>query len=377
MKIERIEVFLYTRPLKREFWMSLARITQSREIIVRLTTDVGTQGIGQCHGGPMEQVGRIITELFREILIGADPFEYERLWSEMFAHNHRPGWSRNGWRRETIMTAIAGVDIALWDLMGKASGRSVCRLLGRRRAEAEVYATGGYYEDGKDIDGLVDEVGVYVGEHGYKAVKLKVGRGDLKGDLERVGAVRSAFPQIDIMLDANQGWDVAAAVRAAGEFESMNIRWLEEPVHWYDEVDGLRRVAESTSIPIASGEGETTRFGCKDLVKWGGIKILQFDSTVAGGITEWRRVAAHAGAHGVKMAPHHDPQIHVHCVAGASNGLILESFPNPDRDPVWAELIVGAEPIVNGMMCVPERPGLGYDLNWDLLEASSTKLDTR
>ncbi|MCY4108538.1 MAG: mandelate racemase/muconate lactonizing enzyme family protein [Chloroflexi bacterium] len=377
VRIERIEVFLYTRPLKREFWMSLAPITQSREIIVRLTTDAGLQGIGQCHGGPMEQVGRIITEPFRDILIGADPFEHERLWSEMFAYNHRPGWSLNGWRHETIMTAIAGVDIALWDLMGKSSRRSVCKLLGGLRTEAEAYATGGYYEEGKDVAGLVDEVGVYVGERGYKAVKLKVGRGDLAHDLERVGAVRSAFPQIDIMLDANQGWDVPTAIRAAGEFESMNIRWLEEPVHWYDEVDGLRRVAESTSIPIASGEGETTRFGCRDLVKWGGIQIMQFDSTVAGGITEWRRVAAHADAHGVKMAPHHDPQIHVHCVAGAPNGLILESFPNPDRDPVWAELIVGAEPIVDGMMSVPDRPGLGYDLNWDLLEARATKLETR
>jgi L-alanine-DL-glutamate epimerase-like enolase superfamily enzyme len=157
----------------------------------------------------------------------------------------------------------------------------------------------------------------------------------------------------------------------------MNIRWLEEPVHWYDEVDGLRRVAESTSIPIASGENEMTRFGCGDLIERGGINILQFDSTVAGGITEWRKVAAHADAHGVKMAPHHDPQIHIHCVASASNGLILETFPNPDRDPVWAELIVGAEPIVQGVMRVPEGPGLGYDLNWDLLEMSSTKMETR
>ena len=123
--------------------MSLAPITHSREIVVRLTTDAGLQGIGQCHGGPMEQVGRIITGPFREVLIGADPFEHERLWSEMFAHNHRPGWSLNGWRHETIMTAIAGVDIALWDLMGKASGRSVCELLGGLRTEAEAYATGG------------------------------------------------------------------------------------------------------------------------------------------------------------------------------------------------------------------------------------------
>ena len=376
MKIERIEVFLHSTPLTREFWMSLAPIARSQEIVVRLTTDSGHQGISQCHGSPIDHVGEIITQAFSDVVIGADPFDYERIWEEMFAFNHKRGWSLAGWRRDTIMTAIAGVDIALWDLMGKESGRSVCKLLGGARTEAEAYATGGYYEEGKDLGGLVDEIRIYVEEDGYKAVKLKVGQGDVGPDVDRVAAVRNAFSDIDIMLDANQGWDAPTAIDAAKAFEPLEIRWFEEPVHWYNEVDGLRRVADSTSIPIASGEGELTLYGCRDLIERGGVTIMQYDATKAGGITEWRKVAAFAAAHGVVVAPHHDPQIHVHCVASAPNGLILESFPNPDRDPAWAELYVDVEPIREGVMRVPEKPGLGYDLDWDLLERTSTKLES-
>ena len=119
-----------------------------------------------------------------------------------------------------------------------------------------------------------------------------------------------------------------------------------------------------------------TLYGCRDLIERGGVTIMQYDATKAGGITEWRKVAAFAAAHGVVVAPHHDPQIHVHCVASAPNGLILESFPNPDRDPAWAELYVDVEPIREGVMRVPEKPGLGYDLDWDLLERTSTKLES-
>lgn len=374
MKIDQIEVFLHSRPLKRAFWMSLAPITRQSEIVLRVATDQGLTGVSQCHGVPAEQVGEIITQGFRDLLIGADPFDHEDLWEQMFRFAHRPGWGLTGWRREAIMAAIAGVDIALWDLMGKAQGKSVSSLLGGHATSARAYATGGYYEEGKDVPGLVEEVRVYVEENGYDAVKLKVGRGEVREDLLRVEAVREAFPAIEIMLDANQGWDVETAIAAAKAFEPLNLSWFEEPVHWYDQVDGLRRVAESTSIPVASGEGELTRQGCRDLVERGGVKIMQFDSTKAGGITEWRRVAAHALAHGVTVAPHHDPQIHVHCVTGVPNGLILESFPNPDRDPAWGDLYVDVEPIVNGVMRRPQKPGLGYDLNWALLESTSVRM---
>ena len=374
MKVERIEVFLRSEPLVREFWMSLSPIPGAMEIIVRLTTDDGLVGISQCHGMPQEAVAEILTQAMPAIVVGRDPFEYERIWAEMFALCHHPGWTKSGWTRASIMTAIAGIDIALWDLMGKATGKSVAKLLGGYRDVVPAYATGGYYEAGKDIAGLVEEVGVYVNEDGYDAVKLKVGR-EVAEDLRRVEAVRVAYPEIDIMLDANQGWDVLTAIEAAKGLEPLGIRWYEEPVHWYDQIAGLRQVAEKTTIPLASGEQEITRHGCREMIERSGVRVMQFDSTKAGGITEWRKVAAHAESHNVLVAPHHDPQIHIHCVAGVPNGLILESFPNPDRDPAWADMYVGVEPIVNSQMKVPDAPGLGYDLNWDLVERICTRVE--
>ena len=131
------------------------------------------------------------------------------------------------------------------------------------------------------------------------------------------------------MLDANSAYDVPTAIEAAHAFEPFGIRWLEEPVAWFDPVFGLARVGAQTSIPLASGERELHRFGCRDLVDHTPIRYLQFDCTRAGGITEWLRAAAYASPHGVLMAPHHDPQIHGHLVAAVENGAVLEVFPDP------------------------------------------------
>ena len=134
--------------------------------------------------------------------------------------------------------------------------------------------------------------------------------------------------------DRDRGGEVLRAVRDT---------WLEEPVAWFDPVFGLARVGAATSIPLASGERELHRFGCRDLVDHTPMRYLQFDCTRAGGVTEWLRIAAYASAHGVLMAPHHDPQIHGHLVAAVENGYILEVFPNTVRDPA-------------GQACSPRGP---------------------
>jgi L-alanine-DL-glutamate epimerase-like enolase superfamily enzyme len=144
-------------------------------------------------------------------------------------------------------------------------------------------------------------------------------------------------------------------------------------VAWFDPVFGLARVAAATSMPLASGERELHRFGCRDLVDHAGIRYLQFDCTRAGGVTEWLRVAAYASAHGVLMAPHHDPQIHAHLLAAVSNGHIQEVFPNPVRDPLWSRLFVEQPQVLNGELLLGDRPGLGVSLDRQVLERYSTK----
>jgi len=379
VKIRRILVHQVSVPLHRPFWMSLEPYTTASELIVQIETDDGVTGIGQIHGRPMDQIAAIVSETFAPLLVGQNPMDHERHWTTMFAHTHTRAGAGLGQAegqphfgsgaRPQIMAAIAGIDIALWDLKGKICGQSVSKLLGASRSTVACYASGGYYgaDGGAGVDGLVDEMRGYV-KLGFQSVKMKVGGLSIEGDLHRVGSVRDAIgPNIALMLDANVGYDVATAITAARAFEPFGITWFEEPVHWYDGVFGLGQVAAATTIPIASGESEMHRWGCRDLILHGGIRVMQFDATRAGGVTEWLRVAAYAASHGILMAPHHDPQVHGHLIAAIPNGHVQEVFPNPERDPLWAELFVDRPEIVDGELHVPDRPGFGFALHPEAL----------
>jgi L-alanine-DL-glutamate epimerase-like enolase superfamily enzyme len=375
VKIAGIQVHRVSAPLSRPFWMSLEPYTAASELIVQVMTDEGITGIGEIHGRPMEQIATIVSETFAPLLIGQDPMDHERHWSAMFAFTHsRTGadLSRSEGQphfgagsKPQIMAAIAGIDIALWDLKCKQCGLSVSKLLGASRSTVECYASGGYYGPAGEaaIEELAAEMQGYV-QLGFPAVKMKVGGLSIDEDVRRVAAVREAIGSgIRLMLDANLAYDVPAAIAAARAFEPFDIAWFEEPVHWYDSVWGLAQVAAATAIPIASGESELHRWGCRDLILHGGIRVMQFDATRAGGVTEWLRVAAYAASHGVVMAPHHDPQVHGHLIAAVPNGHVQEVFPNPVRDPLWAELFDGKPEIIDGILHVPDRPGFGFEVN--------------
>lgn len=375
MRISTIHVIQLSAQLSRPFWMSLEPYTMASELVVQVDTDEGLSGIGEIHGRPLPQIAEMVTKAFAPHLIGQDPMDHERLWTIMFSYTHtRAGATLShaegqphfgAGAKPQLMAAIAGIDIALWDLKGQATGLPVYKLLGGSRATVPCYASGGYYGPAGDADleTLVAEMRGYVAL-GYQAVKMKVGGLPLQDDVRRVAAVRNAIgPALDIMLDANSAYDVPSAITAAHAFEPFNIRWFEEPVHWYDSVHGLGQVATATTIPIASGESELHRWGCRDLMLHGGIRIMQFDATRAGGVTEWLRVASYADSHGVLMAPHHDPQIHGHLIAGVPNGHIQEVFPNPARDPLWEGAFVGKPEIINGSMKLPDRPGFGFRLD--------------
>jgi D-galactarolactone cycloisomerase len=286
----------------------------------------------------------------------------------MFGLTYQKGWSQIGATRQQILAAMAAVDIALWDIKGKAANMPVWRLLGGYRNTVPCYVTGGYYQDGKTIDDLTAECKSYV-ETGYNAIKLKIGGVSVEEDVDRVTAVREAVgPDIDIMVDVNEGYDVRTAIRAARLLEPLDIRWLEEPVHWYDRIEGLRQVADATTIPIASGEQALTRWDARDLLTRGGIKIMQFDCTRSAGITEVLKIAGMCAAQNVNLALHHDPQVHGHVMAALPNGEILETFPSAARDPIWAELFSVRPEIVNSQMKLLDRPGWGLELNEDTLE---------
>lgn len=377
LAIKDIRVHPISVPLARTFWMSREPYRTASEIIVEVLTSEGIVGYGQIHGRPMEEIVKILHQM-TPMLIGMDALAHEVIWEKLFALTYsrqRADWDVDAGQphfghglRPQIMAAIAGIDIALWDIKGKALGLPVWRLLGGGETKVFAYASGGYYEEDRSSLAVIDEMRGYV-EQGYKAVKMKCGCGDLDVDVARIRGVREAIgDDVKLMIDANSAFSLAEAEEAIRAFEPYDIFWFEEPLHWYDAVRSLGRLAQRTKVPIAAGESELHRWGCRDLIDLGAVKFMQFDCTRAGGVTEWLRVAAYAAAHGVQMVPHHDPQIHGHLVAAVPNGFGVETFPNPERDPLWQELYTSRPEIRDGVLELTSAPGFGFELDWKTVE---------
>jgi L-alanine-DL-glutamate epimerase-like enolase superfamily enzyme len=206
---------------------------------------------------------------------------------------------------------------------------------------------------------------------GCIGIKMKVGRATLDVDLARVRAARKAGgPEFVVTVDANQGWDPLDAVKfcVAMERADLDVRWMEEPIKWYDQTDGLKFLASKTRIPINVGQGEISGRACRDLITKGDVSILNLDCTLCGGVTEWQRVADMAKMMNVEMAHHEEPQVAIHLIAANPHGLFVEIFANRLRDPLLWELPDGFPEIKNGYMTVPQEPGYGIRLNPDVIE---------
>jgi L-alanine-DL-glutamate epimerase-like enolase superfamily enzyme len=372
MKITGIEAIAIGVPVKGSFWVSLQPMGGGKavtELIVKVHTDDGIVGLGEGHGGPPLAAATLIQSELQGLLIGEDPLRPEYLWQKLFAmtHTRRSAWEVWGINREQLEVAMAALDIAFWDIVGKQAGLPLYRLLGGYTNQVPAYVTGGYYQEGKGIPDLIAECQGYV-EAGFTAVKIKVGGTSLKEDVERLKALRQALgDDIDIMLDANRAWDVKTAIEAAQRFEAYHPRWLEEPLHWYDDMRAMTTLKHHTHLPLASGESARTRFEARELIEQRAIDIMQFDGTKNGGITEWRKIAGMCSMYHVDVAPHHDPQIHGHLVAALPNGLTVESFHNPARDPLWPDLYAESARLEGGMLSLSERPGLGISFNEDFV----------
>lgn len=384
MKITKMETYFLSCPLPQPVRTSNHTISQVSEVIVMLTTDAGLVGIGEAHGPFLLRPGsdglsvvRHILQAIEPLVVGEDPFNIERIWQDLFALTYTsvkgvPTLSR---QQRQLVTAMSAIDIALWDLMGKATERPVYALLGGAlRQRIPAYVTGFYYKDGERLDDLKREAAFYR-EQGYRILKMKVGGVTPAEDAERVRVVReTAGDEAEIMLDANQGWSLPTALQAVRLFEPYRIFWLEDPMPWYDERQTLQRLKAATPIPIAAGETAYTPFALRSMVADGLVDYLIVDSTWSGGLTTWRKAATLAELYQIPMAAHHDPQIHVHAQAATPTGFILESFADPKRDPLWFELFRQRPEIVDGFMSLPDTPGLGLELRQETLEAYGVKI---
>ncbi len=353
-------------------------------------TDEGLTGVGHSdQAGSVFSVGsdgeprlanaaRIVPDAVAPLLIGQDPLQVEQLWQKVFGLTYRHHWNAEGWSRSSMLSALAAVDMALWDLRAKAAGQPVYKLLGGDDPEVPMYIAGGYYREGKGIEQLSAECRQYR-EHGYNALKVRVGGMLLSEDVERVAAIRDAVgPDVKLMLDANEAYDANMAIKAAKEYEDLGIFWFEEPVAWYEGNAGLKHVSESIDIDIAGGEQTATHWEAESMARDAGIAFMEFDCMRTGGPTEWLRVADTCRRLGVQMAPHHGAHIHAHLVAAASNGLIIEAFPDPfmysspeelefERWDRKRELFSVHPEVRDGSMWLSDRPGWGIELDEDVV----------
>ena len=357
------------------------RATAFDTTLVRVETDGGLVGFGEAKAvlpsaGAQAALVTAINDEMAPLLVGEDAREINRLWDVMYNGGRARLAIPRGHvmpilgRRGVMVQAIAGIDIALWDLLGKSLGVPVYQLLGgRRHARMPAYASGGW----APVDRIADELRSYIERGGFRSVKMRVGAGD--GDVltsvKRVRAARKGLGEgIDILCDAHGTFATVEAKRFCREVAECNIGWLEEPVTG-DDKRGMAEVRASTDIPIATGESEFTRFDFRDLIELRAVDILQPDLAVAGGITEAMRIEALAAAHQLRFAPHmwggclmFAAGLHV-AAATTSSYLIEYSL---GANPVMHELAVEKFPVVDGMLEIPSRPGLGVTIDEDFVK---------
>ncbi|MDP8921950.1 MAG: mandelate racemase/muconate lactonizing enzyme family protein [Chloroflexota bacterium] len=348
-------------------------------VLVQVDTDAGLTGIAEADWlGNAAVVATIVDTDLKPMLVGQDPAYIERLYDMMYRRLFQKA------RRGPVMAAISGVDIALWDLLGKATGRPVFQLLGGYRDRIRTYASGGFYAEGKTTDDLAREMAGYV-ERGFGAVKMKIGRlphdllagagicrTGLAEDLDRVRAVRAAIgPDRLLMVDVNRCWDVPTALKMGRKLEELDVHFLEEPITT-DDVDGSAALAAALDLPIAGYESELSLTGFRQLIDRRAVDVVQPDVIRTGGFTGTRKIAAYAAAHHLPVTPHAfasalSTVANLHLLGGIENGGLLEYCQYPS--PLMTDLLLGMPQVGrDGTVSLPVKPGLGVELNPAVIE---------
>ncbi len=342
-------------------------------LIVRVHTDEGIIGIGEVDSAPLAVKGAIegpfshnVASGLKEIVLGEDPFETEKIWHKMYTRNIYGG------RRGVGLHAMSGIDMALWDIKGKALGLPIWKLLGggfhsRVRAYASSLFGATPHETGERGKRFIDQ--------GFTAVKFgwePMGQ-DEATDVALVREARRGIgEEADLMIDAGLCYDAKTALQRARRFEEFNVFWLEEPL-MPDNYEGYRRLSESTSLRIAAGEEESERQSFIHLMDRGKIDVVQVDLTRCGGFTEGMKIASLAADRGLPCVNHGfttyvNVAAALHFLASIPNSFIME-FVVEEETTLREEVTVQTIRAIDGFVEVPREPGLGVDLNEEAIEA--------
>jgi len=342
------------------------------DLVVLVHTDEGITGVGEVDSAP-EAVRAIvhapgshaIAGSLRELLVGEDPADVERLWQKMYRGLIYVG------RRGIALHALSGIDIALWDIRGKAEGKPVCELIGTpRRDRVRAYASLLMPETPEEVTARVRSLV----ERGFTAVKLgwgPLGR-DPALDVELAAAAKAAADGADVLIDAGLGYgrDATTAIGVARELERIGVFWLEEPFE-PDEYEAYAELADAVDIRVAAGEQDTTRWGFRELIERGRVDLVQPDVTRCGGITELLRIAELAAERGVETVPHawksgiiKAASLHVNAVLPDA---LFQEYCVADT-PINTTLTRERLPVdAEGFVAVPAGPGLGVELDEDVV----------
>ena len=381
-KVEAISLFV---PLKEkiEAPISIPHADQLTDIIfagyrttlVRITTDDGMTGVGECMVRLAPTATRAIIQDLAPLLIGRDPMDREAIWHLLFS-----AMMNRGHHKGFFIEAISGIDIALWDLAGKMLNLPLYMLLGgRHHQRLKAYASSLRF---RAFDLVVAQARAFK-ERGFTAMKIKIGRNVHKpeADIEFVKAIRDAVgDDVTLMVDANCAYDedIATALKVGRALEDLNIFWFEEPIS-PDNVEGYQHLADRLDIRIAAGEADFTTYGMRDLLTRRAIDVIQPNISRAGGVTEGRRIAALSHAFHIPYAPHTGSCSAVCLAATLQFAVSLPNFmtyeymqsdwskdqPNPLRHELLKEKI---EVLEDGHMVVSDRPGIGVELNEDIVD---------
>ena len=331
-------------------------------VALTLRTDDGIEGIGYAgfQSPAMTAALKAAVDGLSEVAIGSDPMDTEAIGEKL---SRLGGGSPVG----ILTRAISAIDVALWDIKGKALGQPVYKLLGGYRDRVPTYQSGFLWRP-SNLEELDADARRIVAE-GFRSMKFRLGaEPTVSAEIARVETMRNAVgPDVDLMIDINQGWDVNRAIRIGRELAKYDIFWLEDPTT-YDDFDGLARIADALDTPLAAGEYVYGIAPFRQLIAQRSIDIVMVDLLRVGGITQWMKVAHMAEAYNLPVVSHLAPEVLVHALAAVPNGLTLEYMP-------WTFPLFKQVPqAVNGEVVLPSAPGLGLEFDEDLLAKSDIAL---
>ncbi len=384
MRIKSVQAWWVRIPIEtgRQHRSDFGQVRTFDAAILRIETDDGLVGWGEGKNaaGSAGDYGALVHLLNHEVgpqLIGRDPADIAIIWEMLYNGVRSDLAAASGHampqiaRRGMTIAAISAVDIALWDILGKSLGVPVWRLLGGRKLERmPAYASGGWAAE----DAIGDQLKSYIAQGGFKSVKMRIGAMDGPPHVSaaRVRAARAALgPEVELMVDAHGTYTVADAKRFVHLVADSDLSWFEEPVI-ADDKAGMAEVRGSGNIPIATGEGEATRYAFRDLAVLRSADIFQPDPAFCGGISEAMKIGTIASAFNLRFAPHlwagapcFFAGLHI-CAASPSSFIIEYSL---GANPMIHDLVEETIEAKDGMIAIPDKAGLGFTIQQSFLEA--------